>query len=194
LNRRPLGYEPSRGLVGNPLISRRMSRTMSNSWFLADGPSYLSFEDGSWWYGSKTGADGLWVQPKTRTVRTRQNAWRTVAVENRKRAERNRYGLRSRCQPTKLTMPRPRSSHVAGSRLLFPVSENVALDVGGALPPTMPPPTRSQSGSKFMSRVHSRRSVKPAGKGVPGETIGRGAESHKHSPFTVVISTCGTKK
>jgi hypothetical protein len=35
---------------------------------------------------------------------------------------------------------------------------------------------------------------KPGGKGVPGGTIGLGAESHKKSPLAVVISTCGTKK
>jgi hypothetical protein len=35
--------------------------------------------------------------------------------------------------------------------------------------------------------------VKPGGKGVPGGTIGLGAESHKKSPLAVVSSTCGTK-
>src|SRR5437867_2638345 len=40
------------------------------------------------------------------------------------------YGFRRRRQPTALTMPRPRSSHVAGSGMVSPMSENVALKVG----------------------------------------------------------------
>ena len=65
MNRRPLGYELSRDLAGNPLISRRMSGTTSNYWFLSVSSSYLAFEDVSGWYGSKMGATDLWVLPKT---------------------------------------------------------------------------------------------------------------------------------
>src|SRR5215467_4567824 len=64
LNRRPLGYELPRDRAGNPLISRRMSRSTSNYWFLLDSPTSLSFEDVPGWYGSKMGADDLWVLPK----------------------------------------------------------------------------------------------------------------------------------
>ena len=64
LNQRPLGYESPRGLVGNALISRIMCTTTSNCWFLSDSSSYLVFEDVSGWYGSKTGADDLWLLPK----------------------------------------------------------------------------------------------------------------------------------
>lgn len=64
LNQRPLGYESHRDRAGNPLISRRMSRTTSNYRFLSGGPSYLSFEDVSRCYGSRTGADDPWVLPK----------------------------------------------------------------------------------------------------------------------------------
>jgi hypothetical protein len=41
-----------------------MSRTTSNCRFLRHGHMYLSFEDVSGWYGSRTGADDLWVLPK----------------------------------------------------------------------------------------------------------------------------------
>src|SRR5215813_14231551 len=64
LNRRPLGYESPRGCAGNPLISRRLCETASKYRLLADSCSYLVFQDVSGWYGSKTGADDLWVQPK----------------------------------------------------------------------------------------------------------------------------------
>ena len=47
----------------------------------------------------------------------------------------------------------------------------------------MSAPTRSQSGARSSLRIHSWRSVKPAGKGVPGGTIGLGAESQKKSPL-----------
>src|SRR6266849_2753989 len=40
-----------------------MSRTTRNYWFLSDSSSYLVFDDVSGWYGSKTGADDLWVLP-----------------------------------------------------------------------------------------------------------------------------------
>jgi hypothetical protein len=51
-------------LCRNPLISRRMSETISNCRFFSSSPTYLSFEDVSGWYGSRTGADDLWVLPK----------------------------------------------------------------------------------------------------------------------------------
>jgi hypothetical protein len=37
---------------------------MSNSRFFAAGPTYLAVQDVSGWYGSRTGADDLWVLPK----------------------------------------------------------------------------------------------------------------------------------
>ena len=37
---------------------------MGNYWFFFDGYTYLSFEDVSGCYESKTGADDLWVLPK----------------------------------------------------------------------------------------------------------------------------------
>ena len=64
MNQRPLGYESSRGGAGNPLISRRLCRMPSKYAFLADTPTFLSFGDVSGWYGSKMGADALWVLPK----------------------------------------------------------------------------------------------------------------------------------
>ena len=45
----------------NPPISRRMSEALSNSRFLRVGRAYLSFANVSGWYGSRTGADDLWV-------------------------------------------------------------------------------------------------------------------------------------
>src|SRR5260370_42202386 len=73
---RLLGYELARGSVGNPLISRTMSRTVSNCRFFRSGPTHLSFEDVSEWYGSRTGADDLWVLPKAPAAPSRsdQNA------------------------------------------------------------------------------------------------------------------------
>jgi hypothetical protein len=41
-----------------------MCRKTSKYAFLADSRTYLSFEDVSGWYGSKTGAADLWVLPK----------------------------------------------------------------------------------------------------------------------------------
>ena len=37
---------------------------MSNCRFFSTSPTYVSFEDVSGWYGSRTGADDLWVLPK----------------------------------------------------------------------------------------------------------------------------------
>jgi len=56
---------PQRHCISHP---RRLSRTTSNFWYLSDSPTYLSFEDVSGWYGSKTGADDLWVLPKPMPV------------------------------------------------------------------------------------------------------------------------------
>ena len=70
-----------------------------------------------------------------------------------------------------------------------PARVNVSLKVPT---PTMSVPTRSQSGSRFSFRIQLCRSVNPAGNGVPGGTMGRGADSQKKSPL--VSSTCGTKK
>src|SRR5712691_13293380 len=66
LNRRPLGYESSLGLAGNPLISRRMLELVNCQRLLFDVAPYLSFRGVSGWYGSKTGADDLWVLPNAR--------------------------------------------------------------------------------------------------------------------------------
>jgi len=44
LKPRPLGYESPRGLAGNHLISRRMSRTTSNYGFFLDSPTFVSFQ------------------------------------------------------------------------------------------------------------------------------------------------------
>jgi len=41
-----------------------MCRTTSSYRLLRSGPTFFSFEDVSGWYGSKTGADDLWVLPK----------------------------------------------------------------------------------------------------------------------------------
>ena len=54
---RPLGYESSSDRVGNLLISQRVSGMTSHYWFLCGRPAYLSFEQTSGWYGSRTGAD-----------------------------------------------------------------------------------------------------------------------------------------
>ena len=56
------------------------------------------------------------------------------------------------------------------------------VEVGALVRPTMSVPTRSQSGSSAASRVQLCRSVKADGNGVPGATIGFGADSHKKSP------------
>jgi len=65
LNQRPLGYESSRGRVGNPLISRRISRTMSNYAFFHRAVSYPLVQGPSGSYGSRMGADDLWVLPNS---------------------------------------------------------------------------------------------------------------------------------
>src|SRR6266851_2349906 len=41
-----------------------MSRTMSTCRSVRGGPTCLSLEHASGWYGSRTGADDLWVLPK----------------------------------------------------------------------------------------------------------------------------------
>src|SRR5262245_60392548 len=74
-----------------------------------------------------------------------------------------------------------------------PVNEKAPLKVGGGAPPTMSVPMRSQSGaSGGSSRIQLCRAVEPGGKGVPGGTIGLGAESQRNCP--VERSTWGTKK
>jgi hypothetical protein len=62
----------ARGSVGNPLISRGMSGTTSNSRFFLDCRWFSLFEDASGWYGSKTGADDLWVLTKSLPVPPRR--------------------------------------------------------------------------------------------------------------------------
>jgi len=100
------------------------------------------------------------------------------------------YRFRLHVRPASPTSPEPRRSAVPGSGTeASPLSENAALNVGGGVPPTMSVPTRSQSGSRAASRVHACRS---GVNGVPGGTIGFGADSHRKSP--VASSTCGTKK
>src|SRR5262249_43767643 len=64
--------------------------------------------------------------------------------------------------------------------------------------PMMSVPMRSQSGaSGGSSRIQLWRSVAPGGKGVPGGTIGLGAESQRKSAPAGALAespTCGTKK
>ena len=55
-----------------------------------------------------------------------------------------------------------------------PSSVKEALNVGAGLPPTMSVPMRSQSGASVAFRIQLWRSGK---NGVPGGTIGFGAES-----------------
>src|SRR6476620_10118256 len=76
----------------------------------------------------------------------------------------------------------------------WPFRENVMVKVGAGEAPTISVPIASQSGSRNSSRVQACKSVEPAGNGVPGVTIGLGAESQKKLPVASVISTCGTKK
>src|SRR6476660_4492187 len=78
-------------------------------------------------------------------------------------------------------MPAPMSSsNVPGSGTLLPLRENVALKGPWWV---MSVPMRNQSGSRNSSRVQLCRSVEPRGKGVPGGTIGLGADSQKKFPF-----------
>src|SRR5438874_7483558 len=80
----------------------------------------------------------------------------------------------------------PNSKAVEPESGTVPTNENVSLKVGPGLTPmvsTMSVPSRNQSGSRNESRVQACKSVKPAGNGVPGGTIGLGAESHKKSPM-----------
>src|SRR5262249_19698104 len=72
---------------------------------------------------------------------------------------------------------------------VWPLREKAALKVGGVVPPTMSVPIRSQSGSRLASRVQLCRS---GVKGVPGATIGLGADSQKKLP--VLSRTWGMKK
>ena len=72
-----------------------------------------------------------------------------------------------------------------------PVSEKVALNVGGVAPSTISVPTRSQLGSKSALRIQAWRS------GLNGPVppvMGRGADSHKKCWFGLARSTWGTKK
>ena len=85
---------------------------------------------------------------------------------------------------------------VPASGTVSPASENVILNVGavvaGGMMPMMSVPIRSQSGFRFALRIHACKSVTPAGNGVPGGTIGLGAERYRKSPpFT---RTSGRKK
>src|SRR5262245_21234110 len=70
-----------------------------------------------------------------------------------------------------------------------PDSEKVPLKVGPGAPPTMSVPTRSQSGLRLALRIQVCRSPE---NGVPGASIGLGADSHKKCPEE--RPTCGTKK
>ena len=79
-------------------------------------------------------------------------------------------------------------AQVEGSGTTVPLSEKAALKVGAGPPvgggPTMSVPTRSQSGAMpGSSRVQLCKSVKPGGNGVPGATMGFGAESQRKSPL-----------
>jgi len=63
------------------------------------------------------------------------------------------------------------------------------LNVGGGLPPTISVPIRSQSGAKASFLIQLWRS---GVNGVPGATIGLGADNQKNSPS--LTFTVGTKK
>ena len=97
MNQRPLGYESARGLTGNPLISRRMCGTTSNYWFLADSSTCFSFEGVSGCYGSKTGADDLWVLPKAVLA----------TFTGKHRSRRRRSNCRHGGTETRLSIPGP---------------------------------------------------------------------------------------
>lgn len=59
---------------------------------------------------------------------------------------------------------------------MMPLREKLALNV---VPPTMSAPIRSQSGSRFALRIQLCRSGE---NGVPGATMGLGAESQRKLP------------
>lgn len=70
-----------------------------------------------------------------------------------------------------------------------PVKENAALNGPVCV---MSVPTRNQSGAKVVLRIQVCKSVVPGGKGVPGGTIGLGADSHRKFPSA--SCTSGRKK
>lgn len=88
-----------------------------------------------------------------------------------------RRGDLLRLIPTIARKPETNGTMLDGSGTLSPLSENVMSNVGAGWPPTMSVPIRSQSGAKNWSRVQACKSVFPGGNGVPGGTIGLGAES-----------------
>src|SRR6266851_10330314 len=94
-------------------------------------------------------------------------------------AFRTRYGRRLLRQrvPARPARPRARRVRLAGAGIAVPARENAPLNVGGVVPPTMSVPTRSQSGSRFASRVQACRS---GANGVPGGTIGLLPDSQKN--------------
>lgn len=75
------------------------------------------------------------------------------------------------------TKPPPSKASVDGSGTVVPSRENTALKVGAGVPPIMSVPTRNQSGSRDWLRIQLCRSAVAGGKGVPGGTIGLGADS-----------------
>jgi len=78
---------------------------------------------------------------------------------------------------------------VSAWETVSPVSENVILNVGGVLPPMMSVPIRSQSGAKSELRIQACKSPL---NGVPGATIGFGADTNRKSP--PATWTSGRKK
>src|SRR5881396_3155362 len=70
-----------------------------------------------------------------------------------------------------------------------PVRENVMLKVGAGAPPMMSVPIRNQSGFKSELRIQACRSPM---NGVPGATIGFGADKYRKSP--PATWTSGRKK
>ena len=76
-----------------------------------------------------------------------------------------------------------------GSGTVVPVNEKAALNGPVCV---MSVPTRSQSGARAELRIQVCKSVLPAGKGVPGGTIGLGADSHRKFPSD--SCTSGRKK
>jgi hypothetical protein len=78
--------------------------------------------------------------------------------------------------PVSASSPVAVNKMLEGSGTAVPFTEKAALNA--TPPPTMSVPTRSQSGSRLVSRVHACRSVTPLGNGVvPAPLIGLDAES-----------------
>ena len=91
-------------------------------------------------------------------------------------------------QASSTARPIPSSKRLEGSGT-SPLSENAALNGPSWV---MSVPIRSQSGERSPFRIQLCRSVKPGGNGVPGGTIGLGADSQRKFPLDNMTS--GRKK